>query len=173
MQIPSIKGYGLRFTGPALKWRYLDYQGPAPHPVPLLGGGFLAFRREIFDSVGGFDEGMVLYGIEDAEMSLRLWLLGYRCLLEPSVDVAHLFRSQGNLPEYQSDWETVLHNQLRLAVIHFNEDRVRRLVKCRADNAVFPAALARLMTSDVWSRRDEMHAMRLYDDEWYFNKFAY
>jgi hypothetical protein len=105
-------------------------------------------------------------------LSLRLWLLGYRCVLDPAVDVAHLFRSRTDVPEYQRDWETVLHNQLRLAVVHLNEDRVQRLVRSRAREAVFPPALTRLITSDAWSRRDEMHAMRCRDDDWYFRTFS-
>jgi GT2 family glycosyltransferase len=172
MRDRTLKGYGLRFCGPSLSWKYLGFQGPNPHPVPLLGGGFIALRSDVFDTVRGFDEGMVLYGIEDAEMSLRLWLLGYQCMLVPSVDVAHLFRTKEDIPEYQRDWETVLHNQLRMATIHLNAERFKLLVKCRADNAVFPAALTRLITSDVWARRSEIRAQRRFDDDWFFHKFG-
>jgi LPS sulfotransferase NodH/GT2 family glycosyltransferase/SAM-dependent methyltransferase len=166
----TSKGYGLGFCGPALKWKYLPLQGREPYPVPLLGGAFFAMRREVFDYVGGFDEGMVLYGIEDAEMSLRLWLVGYQCRLVPALDVAHLFRAQP--PQYQKDWETVLHNQLRLAVVHLSDDRIRKLIGCRSDNEVFPAALSRLIASDVWQRRTQLRATRRYDDDWFFRKFG-
>jgi hypothetical protein len=93
-------------------------------------------------------------------------------MLAPSLDIAHLFRSKADLPEYQRDWETVLHNQLRLAVIHFKKERLQRLVKCRSDNAVLPAALARLITGDVWARRDQIRALRSRDDDWYFERLG-
>ncbi len=68
-------------------------------------------------------------------------------------------------PDYQRDWETVLHNQLRMAVVHFKADRIRELIASRAGDALLPAALARLMTSDAGARREALHAVRRYDDD--------
>ena len=113
-------GYGLGWSDAGLSCEWLACKGPKPYPVPLLGGGFLAMRRSVFAATGGFDTGLVVYGSEDAELSLRLWTLGYECLVVPEVEVAHLFR--GEIP-YEVDWEPVLYNKLRLAAIHFSPER--------------------------------------------------
>jgi GT2 family glycosyltransferase len=59
----------------------------------LLGAGaarlFIAMRREVFAEIGGFDDGMLVYGImEDSELSVNLWAPGYQCLLVPTIEVA-------------------------------------------------------------------------------------
>src|SRR5260370_34776131 len=107
--VPST-GYGQKWQDATLDTDWLGGQGKEPHPVPLLGGGFIAVRREVFATVGGFDSGMVLWGAEDSEFCIRLWTLGYECWVVPSIDVAHRFRPQR---PYEVNWEPVLHNKLR------------------------------------------------------------
>ncbi len=166
------KGYGGFVRAEELTWRWLGLQERNPHPVPLLCGCFLAIRRDVLEATGGFDSGMITYGLEDIEFSLRLWLLGYECLVVPTVEVAHQFRLRDtSLPDYQSHWLPVIHNMLRLAFIHFSEDRIRLLVERKVKNHAFPLALARVAASDAWQRRSEMQAIRRYDDDWFFHKF--
>jgi GT2 family glycosyltransferase len=125
-------------------------------------------RRDVFEAVGGFDPGLVIWGMEDAELSLRLWTLGYECALVPAVDVAHLFRPAH---PYRVDWEVVLHNLLRVAAVHFGGARIERLVACLTANSAFPAAFARLAAGDAWARRAAFQAERRYDDDWFFRRF--
>jgi GT2 family glycosyltransferase len=163
------RGYGSRWRDASLNIEWLPSQGSDPYPVPLLVGCFTAARRDLFEAIGGFDAGMDLWGSEDGEMSLRLWSLGYECLLVPAVEVAHLFRSKH---PYAVDWEPVLHNMLRMAFVHFNRERLRRIVEKFAANASFPAALARVATGDVWLRRAALEAERTRDDDWFFRRFG-
>lgn len=168
---PQSKGYGLRFTDAGLNVDWLNLKSGKSYPVPLLGGFFLALRRELFETIGGFDCGMGIWGMEDLEISVRLWTLGQRCLLVPSVDVAHLDRETGTYPAYQRDWETGVHNILRLAFVHFGTMRLRQVVRYYSDDEVFPAALARLSASDAWLRRSQIRSSRRFDDAWYFQRF--
>ena len=163
------KGYGFRWQDSALNVEWLGPRGDAPYPVPFACSGFLALRREVFEAVGGFDPGLVLWGMEDSELSLRLWLLGYECLLVPSLEVAHLFRDSH---PYKVHWEVLLHNMLRVAVVHFGAERTRRVVACLTGNRGFPAAFARLADSDAWTRRGAVRAARRYDDDWFFQRFG-
>ena len=105
-------GYGQKWCDASLAVGWLGQQSSAPYPVPLLCGCFLALRRDVFTEIGGFDSGMVLWGAEDSELSIRLWTLGYECWVAPEVDVQHAFRAR--FP-YEVKWEPVLHNRLRLA----------------------------------------------------------
>jgi GT2 family glycosyltransferase len=164
----EVKGYGLRWCGSAMDTEWLPRQGSTPYPVPVLPGCFLAMRRDAFERTGGFDSGLDEWGMNDVEISLRLWTLGYECRIVPSVDVAHLFRSAHIYPV---KWEVVLHNMLRVAVVHFNEERTRLLTAAISGKQAFPGAFARLLAGDAWSRRQEIRAARLHDDAWFFKKF--
>lgn len=155
-----------------LNWQWLRQRSSAPYPVPLLAGCFIAMRRDVYYAIGGFDDGLLLYGIEDAEVSMHLWTSGYQCWVVPSVDVAHRFRTrEGPVPDYQRSWETRLHNELRLAFVHFGRERIRYVVNHGIYNSAFAAALARVVSSDVGIRREEVRATRRYDDDWFFHTF--
>jgi GT2 family glycosyltransferase len=55
----------------------------------ILNGAALLVRRDVFVSVGGFDEGY-LNGAEDMDLSLQIWASGYRCRFEPAARIIHL-----------------------------------------------------------------------------------
>ncbi len=166
---PEAKAYGFRWADAALNLQWLGRQGNEPHPVPMLVGCFVALRRDTFAATGGFDPGLAVYGSEDAELCLRLWTLGYECRLVPALDVGHLFREAH---PYRVEWEVVLHNLLRVAVVHFGPARLQRLVACLASHAAFPAAFARLVEGDAWARRAAVRAARRFDDDWFFRRFG-
>ncbi len=46
------------------------------------------YRREMLDSIGGFDEDFFAYG-DDAELGLRARIAGWRCLYTPAAVVRH------------------------------------------------------------------------------------
>ncbi len=164
------KGCGFRWRDAGLNIEWLSGQGrgTTPYPVPMLVGCFMAVRRDAFVDVGGFDADMIVYGYEDAELSMRLWVLGYQCLLVPEVDVTHLFRSTH---PYAVNWAATLHNLLRVAVVHFSAERYRRVVACLKGQDALPSALALLLDGNASERRREIKDRRKRDDEWYFREF--
>jgi GT2 family glycosyltransferase len=164
----EARGYGLRWRDAALSVDWLGCKSPEPYAVPLLGAAFMAMRRNVFAATGGFDANIVTWGTEDAEFSFRLWTLGFECLVVPAVDVAHRFRSER---PYRVDWESVLHNKMRLASIHFGLDRKQRVVEQLKRNPAFDRAVSRLSATDVENRRAHLHSLRRYDDDWFFQKF--
>jgi GT2 family glycosyltransferase len=60
---PEIKGYGLGWSGVQLLTQWLPKHCNMPFDVPMLSGIFLAVRRSVFQSLGGFDTGMVGVGV--------------------------------------------------------------------------------------------------------------
>lgn len=166
---PDSKGFGLQIKGPDLSVDWLPRWGRSPYPVPVVGGAFLAMRREVFQATGGFDDGMIRWGSNDLELSLRLWLLGYELRVVPQVEVAHLFRSRH---PYAVDWTAVLHNLLRVAFVHFSPERIARVTNALKSHKAFAAALALNAGSNVWSRRSNLNNQRCRSDDWYFHSFG-
>jgi len=164
----SSKGYGMRWKGPDFGIEWLPPATCTPHPIGLAPGCMLAMRREVFDATGGFDEGMKLWGMEDSELSMRLWLLGYELQLVPSVEVAHLFRQSH---PYSIEWTHVIHNMLRVAFCHFKSERIQRVVQTLKGYRDFSAALAMLAVGDVQARRRFLDSQRRRDDDWFFERF--
>jgi glycosyltransferase involved in cell wall biosynthesis len=93
-------------------------------PVPLLPGGCLAVRAGAFRRVEGFDRGFIVWGYEDVELSLKLWLFGFNLYLNPSVKILHLFRKKHPYPVSMNH---VHYNLLRMAYSHFKEERIAKI----------------------------------------------
>jgi glycosyltransferase involved in cell wall biosynthesis len=165
---PARKGFGMDLIGAELhaRWRYR--QAGTPYPVPVLPGAFLGMRRDTFVATGGFDPGLQQLGGNDNELSCRLWLLGYKLLVVPQVEVGHLFRRE---PPYPAGWPAVLHNRLRLAFVHFAPQRVERVLRALRVYESFPAGIAMMLDSDVLVRRSAMAGARRFDDDWFFSTF--
>lgn len=163
----SASGYGMRFTNAALGVEWLGKLGDHPYPIPLMCGCFFAIRRSIFEQLNGFDSGMTLYGSEDLELSLHLWLRGYECRVVPNVTVAHRFAETFR---YRVEWEP-LYNRLRMGVVHFGPERCFRLLTENQDDYYIEPVWNALVQSDVWDRRHTLNSMRQHDDTWYFERF--
>ena len=147
---------------------WLGRQGAAPYPVPLLPGCFLGMRRDVFEATGGFDPGMIRWGSNDNEISVRLWLLGYELWLVPQIAVDHFFRDRH---PYAVGWTSVLHNALRLSFVHFDRQRFAQVVHALRERQDFPDALAQMLHSDAIARRDLLVSRRSRDCDWFFRKF--
>ena len=157
-------GYGMSMTEPSMALDWLPKRGDESD-VGHLCGCFTMFRRETFGAVGGFDGGMPCWGWEDAELSIRLWLLGYELRVIAAGGVAHLFRAAS---PYRVDPVWALHNQLRLAFAHFGVERLRTVLARLAEHPLFDAALERCLRSDILSRRATLFRLRKRDDDQYF-----
>jgi GT2 family glycosyltransferase len=166
---PECRGFGLSLAGPDLRSPWLHKTGSSPYPVPVLPGCFLAMRRETYRQTGGYDSGMRQLGGNDAELSCRLWLSGYELKVVPDLEIGHLFRSTA---PYPAQWMALLHNRLRMALVHFHAERVERVVHALCAYKSFPAAVAMTLDTDVYERRAQMARTRRFDDDWFFERFT-
>ena len=165
----AVRGYGMTWRSPVLRVGWLPSRGRDPYAVPILGGCFIAMRRDVFEATGGWDEGLVGWGYADSELALRLWTLGYECVVVPAVCVAHLFRRA--FP-YRLPTDAVTHNLLRVAGVHFAPARFAQVVRGLTDRRDFAAALARFVESDALRRLEDVRARRRYDDDWFCKRFG-
>jgi hypothetical protein len=72
---------------------------------------------------------------------------------------------------YGIQWHTLTHNLLRVALLHFNPQRLARVTSALRNHTRFGAAVALAVDSDVWQKRAEFAARRVHDDDWLFEKF--
>jgi N-acetylglucosaminyl-diphospho-decaprenol L-rhamnosyltransferase len=83
------------FTGlgrrPGARGRLAAYRAPEVEsgPVDAVNGAFMLIRRDLFERVGGFDEGYWMY-MEDLDLSYRLAQAGWVSWYEPAAKVVHV-----------------------------------------------------------------------------------
>lgn len=167
MGTPGAIGYGFTWNE-EMETKWLPSTGSIVE-VPFAPGGCVAVSRETFNQVGGFERGFRVYGYEDAEFSLKLWLFGHRVEIDPSVVISHHFRASHPYRITMSDYT---YNALRMALSHFNPWRVGRVIK------LFDGVenLGRLVSevfleSDAMLQRERYFNSRLYDDNWFMDRF--
>lgn len=140
--------------------------------VPLLPGGCMAVKSSIFHKIGGFDEGFQIWGYEDGEISLKLWLMGYRIGVHPRVKILHVFRKK--FP-YYVDSKYINYNLLRMAYIHFNQKRIQKVLAILDKKINNRMQLERfqkqVLKKEVFDLRKWFILHRQYDDDWFFKKF--
>lgn len=168
--------------------------GPLPQPelemirkdrtaltrAPAMAGGLYAIDREYFWAVGSYDEEMVIWGGENVEMSLRIWMCGGRILSAPCSRVGHIFRDDspyempggvdnvvyGNgarfvdvwLDEYKKIFYSVVPTALKLRSNVTKRIELRKKLKCKSfrwylDN-VFPEAALNSNFKNITKVRD-------------------
>lgn len=64
----------------------------SPKPSPAMAGGLFSVYRSAFINLGEYDQEMKIWGGENIEMSLRVWMCGGRLEVIPCSHVGHIFR---------------------------------------------------------------------------------
>jgi len=136
--------------------------------VPLLPGGCLAVRSSVFHRVGGFEQGFIVWGHEDVELSLKLWLFGYGLYINPSVKILHLFRQKH---PYLVKMEHVDYNLLRMAYSHFNNERVDKVIAMVRSHGKSEKIVRNVLKGGVLEQRQDYFKRRQRDDDWFMTEF--
>ena len=71
------------------RYRYLDRNLDQPGPVEQPAGAFLMFRRDVWQSLGGFDEAFHPVWFEDVDFCRRAADAGFQIQYVPSVRAEH------------------------------------------------------------------------------------
>jgi N-acetylglucosaminyl-diphospho-decaprenol L-rhamnosyltransferase len=75
------------------------YERPAT--VEWVSGACMLVRRDAYEAIGGFDEGLFLY-CEDTDLCLRLWQAGHTVRFEPAALVRHVGGASSGAGETQA-----------------------------------------------------------------------
>jgi glycosyltransferase involved in cell wall biosynthesis len=86
--------------------------------VPIMSGGLLAMTRRYWHWSGEYDNGMLQWGGENIEQSIRIWLCGGEIVVARDSRVSHVFRP--NFP-YAINSTQVNINKVRLAEVWLDQ----------------------------------------------------
>lgn len=166
IECPSATTFGLTLRDRELGVDWLHQQADKPYPVPLAGCACMAMTREFFETAGRFDA-MRSYGMEDVELCIRCWLLGYSVMMVPGAQVAHWFKKD----PFPVGWHDFLYNRLRTAVLHFDGERLERILVSLQTKPAFADAVVSLFASDIWARRQFVRENSKHDADWFCREF--
>ncbi|XP_069816531.1 polypeptide N-acetylgalactosaminyltransferase 15 [Dendropsophus ebraccatus] len=85
-----------------------------PFRTPVIPGCVIAVDRHYFQNIGAFDTLMNISGVENIELSIRVWLCGGSVEIVPCSRVGYLLKNQTH-NKYQN--ETLLENKIRIAEV--------------------------------------------------------
>lgn len=137
-------------------------------PVPILPGGCLAVTREAYEYSGGFDDGFHVWGHEDVEFSLHLWLCGFSLAVNPAVLVLHVFRPSH---PYPVTYDHYYYNIMRLAYCHLSQPRQDKINLLAHQSANFSVLYQQMLENGGPIRREHCQRIHKHDDDWLFEKF--
>lgn len=164
---PDRVGYGQSLTEHAeVRWLPKPDQIAA---VPILPGACLAVPVRVFRRIGGFDGGLRTWGMEDIELSVRMWLFGYRLGVTPHTVVRHVFRKSHPYPVRSYDYS---YNVARTALSHFSGPRLARFLAQIANHPMRFDLLTTVLTDGTLERRHRLLASRVRDDDWFVREFG-
>jgi len=163
----QAKGYGATWFDDELSLNWLPPTDKTKE-VPFIGGAATFVRKSVFKQLQGFDEGIVRWGYEDMELSVRLWLFGFVIVVVPESIIYHKFRTQFH---YHLEYSDVLYNKLRLIFLHFEGERLRRLLRHHLQYPGSEKELARLYQDGSETRRDYLFANRVQSMDEFCDRF--
>ena len=91
-----------------LRHREPDYApGNAPLLVDWVAGMFVVFRKDVFRSLGGFDDRRFFMYMEDVDICRRIKEAGFNVLLNPKVSVVHMAQRASHKNLKHMRWHVV------------------------------------------------------------------
>jgi glycosyltransferase involved in cell wall biosynthesis len=165
---PRNIGYG-QYLNSRLEVQWYTTPPEGSQEIAVSPGGCQAMFRSAFEEIGGYDRGFKVWGYEDVEISIKLWLFGFKVIVEPRVEVLHVFRTKH---PYPVNLYHVHYNFLRMAVSHFNFRRYRKTLEIVNGLSTNNQIVQDVNTGHAWTQRKEYLKKRVHDDDWYFAKFG-
>ncbi|AGK97890.1 glycosyltransferase family 2 protein [Clostridium pasteurianum] len=169
MKNVTEKGYGENWTE-NLKLKWILKKPEDITEIPIACGCAFGIKKDVFENVNGFDHFFQVWGREDEEICLKLWLYGYRVVVNPFVKIEHLFRKK--FP-YEMMSVNVTYNTLCMTYLHFNKKRIAKTIAILKFDPFFDEA-AKFIKKNfhlIMFQRTKYFKKRKFDDNYFFKKF--
>lgn len=173
--ISPFKGYGCNLIVPFMGTRWVRERKPEDNPfVQVASSAGTVLTRALFEKIGGFDSGMILYGAAEPEFSLRAWLSGAEIISVPSLQVFHTFKTKSEIDDFFTNLRPyIVHNNLRFGMLYLGEEEILRMVRYYA--IIYPEHIQEaadlLEKSEVWQHREYLNETLKHDFKWFVKKF--
>lgn len=175
VSIPIIKniknedrGYGGSWNS-KLQFIWLEKPKTITKEVLLVSNCAFLIKKEVFQEVGGFDNNLQVYGVEDQEISIKLWTFGYRILLDCRVEVEHLFEIN---KLFKVSYIDIIYNYMCLVYLHFDYDNLVGALNVLKEYPGFSQAVSKMMLNEnLKVQRKEYLKNRKYNESYIFKKF--
>jgi hypothetical protein len=167
---PELRHFGRVFTDGDLASRFLASHSEEPlAPVALLPAAHSAYNRAVLAAAGGIDKGFDSAGAAVAELSIRLWRMGFRCCI-----LAHVEAWEEAVEAHDGGGEADagrLYDRLRIAALHFSSPALQAFTDRASALPAYEPAAARLAASDLQLRRAAIEAVCAFPVAEYFQDF--
>jgi polypeptide N-acetylgalactosaminyltransferase len=167
--------YGCRLVVPFMGTYWNRGKVNSPRPVQIAACPATAISRALFEELGGYDPGMLMYGAAEPEFSLRAWLHGAEIFIHPHFSVAHRFKPKAEREAFINEVRPyMVHNSLRFGLLYLSEAGCMQLLRYQARKFpnVFPTAIKMVEQSDVWERREMLERGRRRPFRWFADRFG-
>lgn len=170
----GLKGYGCELLVPSMETRWNMQLLPQPMPVQVAACTGTVISRALFEQLGGYDPGMLLYGAGEPEFSVRAWLCDAEIVCAPALEVRHRFKSVDERTAFlQEVLPFTIHNRIRFGLLYLSELAALQMLRYFATR--YPAqsqeAFRLVEDSDVWQRKAELKRKFLYPFDWFISRF--
>jgi GT2 family glycosyltransferase len=167
-------GYGCTLIVPFMGTRWVRNCVSPGSETQVASSAATVFLRETFHHVGGFDEGMQIYGGAEPEFSVRAWLAGARIEACPDHVVLHRFKTAPQRAAFIRQVRKFhIHNNMRFGLLYLTRPQALEMLRHLAMKFPkhAPQALELLSGSDVWVRRERLAHRLPHDFRWFVERF--
>jgi glycosyltransferase involved in cell wall biosynthesis len=171
----GARGYGCRLVVPFMGTHWNQHAVEASAPVQISPCTGTVLPKPLFERLGGYDSGMLVYGGGEPEFSVRAWLHGAEIHNLGALEVEHRFKPQeemlGFIEQVRDFW---VHNCIRFGLLYLSEMGCMQLLNYYGQTfpSITPGALAMVEQSDVWDRRALLESQRERSFEWFVRRFG-
>jgi GT2 family glycosyltransferase/NifU-like protein involved in Fe-S cluster formation len=176
-------GFGVELETFDCRWVDLDdlrvsaaagAAGATLYESPSLIACCAAMGRVTYEALWGFDPGLLTWGLEDMDLGLKAWRLGYPVLHDPAAVVGHRFRAGSG---YEAPAEHLPANKLRIARKHFGDATWGEWVERGRPRHPGPLwdrawALFEAGRDSLERERVYLRTQRVRDEHWYAGRFG-
>ncbi|PNF21012.1 putative polypeptide N-acetylgalactosaminyltransferase 10 [Cryptotermes secundus] len=142
-----------------------DLKHPAePFKSPVMAGGLFAISAKFFWELGGYDQGLEIWGGEQYELSFKIWMCGGQMVDAPCSRVGHIYRKFAPFPNPQKG-DFVGRNYRRVAEVWMDEYK-EYLYKRRPQ-------YRKIATGDISKQKELREKLQCKSFRWFMENVAF